>query len=73
MQLTRPRRRRPQRPAITPLSPSDDIAVRKALIELAFAAWEHADSWATAERLALDTLDSLRGDGLHVLRVTWTR
>lgn len=71
MQLTPPRRRRQQRPIINPLGPNDEIAVRKALIELAFAAWEHADSWAQAERLAIDTLDSLAADGLHVLKVDW--
>ena len=70
-QLTRRHQRRPQRPIVTPLSPEDDIAVRRALIELAFAAWESADSWAQAERLALDTLDCLRSEGLEILRVTW--
>jgi hypothetical protein len=71
MQLTPPRRRRQQRPIITPLDPGDEIAVRKALIEMAFAAWETADSWAQAERLALDTIDSLAAGGLHVLKVDW--
>jgi hypothetical protein len=68
MQLAR---RRQLRPVIEPLTPSDEVTVRKALIELAFTAWDKADSWAAADRLALDTLDSLKADGLHVLKVTW--
>jgi hypothetical protein len=67
---TRTRRRQP-RPTITALSAAEEITLRRTLIELAFAAWDHADTWAQAERLALDTLDNLRAEGLHVLKVRW--
>jgi hypothetical protein len=63
---------RHSRPVIEPLSADEEITVRRVLIELAFAAWEHADSWAAAERLALGTLDNLRAEGLEVLKVRWT-
>jgi hypothetical protein len=65
------RRRLLRRPVVEPLSADEEIALRRTLIELAFAAWEHADSWAQAERLALATLDNLRAEGLHVLKVRW--
>jgi hypothetical protein len=72
MQLTHPNRHRSQRPTVTPLEGEDELQARRILVEAFLAAFDHVDSWAGAERLALDVLDNLKGEGIELLRVRWS-
>ena len=70
---TRKRFARRPRPVIEPLGPADEIALRRTLITLAFAAWESADTWAQADHLAHTAITALRAEGLDIVKVRWTR
>lgn len=60
------------RPTITPLDGPAELAVRRAVVGALINASVADLGWSSAERQALDLIDTLKGEGIELVKVAWS-